>query len=150
MKVIIISDTHHHAHNGNQLHMNYQVDFLIKLNEYIKDNEIDYLLHLGDVFDKKTILDKKTAVIFTELYNNIRKNLVYKRIIFIAGNHDQYYANDNKFNALRILFSNDIIVDERVNVINNLVFSPWINKNNLEEVTSDIEFYNKSGNYLFG
>ena len=150
MKVAIITDTHHGCHSNNQLHLDYQIDFLKKLNDYIKDNEIEYLIHLGDVFDKKTILDKKTAVIFTELYNNIRKSLVFSKIIFIAGNHDQYYANDNKFNALRILFPNDIIVDERVNVINNLVFSPWVNKNNLVEITSDINEYNKSGNYLFG
>jgi DNA repair exonuclease SbcCD nuclease subunit len=57
MKIVLITDTHFGARSDNTVILDYFDKFFEDVFfPYIKNNDIDYVCHLGDVFDKRKII----------------------------------------------------------------------------------------------
>ena len=67
-----------------------------------KENNIDTLIHLGDVVDRRKFINHNTAHNFKKVFFNKLDELNIDTHIII-GNHDTYYKNTNEVNALQNL-----------------------------------------------
>ncbi len=144
-KVLIITDTHWGVRNDSPVFLDYfkrSVDeFLIP---YITENGIKHIIHLGDLVDRRKYINVLThsrlRTDFLEPINELCEMHI------IAGNHDEYYKDTYRVNAL------DEFVSERYDniktystptelVIDGCKFFllPWITKDNERSVYDDIE-----------
>ena len=61
----------------------------------------------------------------------------------ILGNHDVYYRNTNEINSIRELFSNDLTLYEKPEVVNfdglDIALLPWVNKTNKDQCVEFIK-----------
>ena len=111
---------------------------------YLEENNIKVVFHLGDAFDNRKGIDYWALKWAKENVYDKFKDLgvtVYN----IVGNHDTYYKNTNKVNAI------DTLLEEYDNVIKvstpkeftvdgcDFLMMPWICADNQEEVFSVIE-----------
>lgn len=142
-KIAIVTDTHFGARNGSIDILNNQKEFFIsQFLPYLKENNIDTIIHAGDVFDNRKTQDMR---IVTEWKNLIQKTLNdgFKWHIII-GNHDTYYKNTNSINSAELclpIHKNLKIYRESTNVkINDIdmCFVSWINEENYEHTMSVI------------
>lgn len=98
-KVLIIGDTHWGVRNDSPVFLDYfkrSVDeFLIP---HIKENEIKHIIHLGDLVDRRKYINvlthSKLRTDFLEPLNELCN------VHIIAGNHDEYFKDTYKVNAL--------------------------------------------------
>jgi predicted phosphodiesterase len=146
MKIALITDTHFGARNDN-LAFN---DYFYKFWEdtffpYLKENNIDTVIHLGDVMDRRKFVSYKIAKDFRQRFiqpfvdNNINLHM-------LVGNHDTFYKNTNDVNSLSEL------VEDRysgINVYPNpttvdfdgtpLCLIPWICADNYADTMNHIK-----------
>ena len=137
-KIGLLTDTHYGARKGSQLFHNYFEEFYENtFFPVLDDNNVDTLVHLGDVYDtRKGIdywsLDWSKRVVFDPLRERGIK------VYLIVGNHDIYYRNSLKLNSLRMNlreYDNITIIDEPQD-IGNIFMVPWICEDNAQ-VTFD-------------
>ena len=143
MKIALITDTHFGARNDSIIFN----DFFYKFWEetffpYLQNNNIDVVVHLGDVMDRRKFVSYKIAQDFREKFLQIfdDNNIHLKMIV---GNHDIYYRNTNNVNSLNELvgrhpygrYNNIYIYDECVTLDFDdvpIMLIPWINNENFE------------------
>lgn len=105
MKIAIITDTHAGIRNDNKFLKLRQEQFYKEVFfPYIDKHNIQQLIHLGDVFDRRKYVNFDTL----GWWNRVFMDELNKRNIscdFIAGNHDTYYKSSNEVNSLRELYS---------------------------------------------
>ncbi len=103
MKIALLNDTHFGARNDSPAFLDYFMRFYNEIFfPYVKDNDIKTLIHLGDVVDRRKFINFKTAHTFRQDF----MHRLYKEGIdthIILGNHDTYYKNTNKVNAINEL-----------------------------------------------
>lgn len=91
-KVVIINDQHYGVRNDEEAFARQQAKFDKVLFEYIQKNDIKYLLHAGDLLDRRKYINfktlKNTRVNFLEILDDIGCETH-----IIPGNHDQYFKN---------------------------------------------------------
>ena len=145
MKIAIITDTHYGARKGADYIHSYFKNFYDNIFfPYLEKNNIDTIIHMGDVFDSRKSIDYQSLewskrVVFEPL----KKYKVYA----ITGNHDAYYKNTNKVNSPELLLKDydNIITYSKPIEINvgglDILLLPWINSENFEESK---EFINNS------
>ena len=105
MKIALLNDTHFGCRNDSPHFMDYQNRFYDELFfPYLKENNIKHLIHLGDVVDRRKFINYRIAHNFQEKF---WKRLYDMRIDthIILGNHDTYYKNTNRVNALQQLIT---------------------------------------------
>src|SRR6056300_1487692 len=105
MKIALLNDTHFGVRNDSPAFMEYQVDFYDnQFFPYLEENNINTLIHLGDVTDRRKFINFKTASVFREKFF---KRLWHMKIDthIIVGNHDTYYKNTNEVNSVTELFT---------------------------------------------
>jgi DNA repair exonuclease SbcCD nuclease subunit len=153
-KVALITDTHIGLRNSSPYFLNKQKQFFEEIFfPTIDQEEIDTVIHLGDVFDKQTnikftVFDEATKFFFDEI---AKRKLDFH---IIVGNHDCPYRNTNTPNAPELLLKRgyDFHVYDgptEVNIKgNNFCFIPWVNVENTVATNQLIEKTN--ANYLFG
>ena len=115
MKILLITDQHFGVRNDNQVFIEkYQEFYSETVLPFIDKNKIEHVICLGDVFDKrKSInflsLDAARKMWFDPLRD---RGITMDTLI---GNHDIYYKNTLKVNALDHLLGEY----ENINVIND-------------------------------
>jgi DNA repair exonuclease SbcCD nuclease subunit len=149
MKLGIIGDIHIGAQENNENFLKYQEESLKFAYNKFRENNIEHIVYLGDVFDKRRQVSFKTLKFFQEIFEN--DSFTH---YMLAGNHDCYYKDTNEINSLDLLlndYDNVKVVSQLPQEIiiqdESFLFTPWINKSNLEE-SEEIISKNKS-KYMF-
>jgi len=100
MKIALITDTHFGARNDNLAFNEYFYQFWENIFfPYLKDNNIDTVIHLGDVMDRRKFVSYKIAQDFRQRF--IQKFVdMGVNLHMLVGNHDTFYKNTNDVNSL--------------------------------------------------
>jgi len=156
MRVALITDTHFGLRGNSPYFLNRQKEFFEKVFfPEIDKRGIDTIIHLGDVFDKRPLIN---FVVLNECKNFFFKEIEKRnlRTIFIVGNHDCPFRDTNFPNSVRLLLSETSY--EKYEVYDSpttvdvggyeICLIPWVNKQNASETKRLIETTNSK--YLFG
>jgi DNA repair exonuclease SbcCD nuclease subunit len=97
---------------------------------YMQENNIKTIIHLGDLFDNRILID---ISFLNDFIDKFLKLLEENDITFITivGNHDIYYKNTLDVSMIKYLdkFYNKIIVIDKIISVNGITFMPWIINN---------------------
>tara|TARA_Y100000996_G_scaffold299679_1_gene237471 strand:- start:3561 stop:4637 length:1077 start_codon:yes stop_codon:yes gene_type:complete len=105
MKLALINDTHFGARNDSLAFNHYFFKFYDEVFfPYLEENNINTLVHLGDIVDRRKFINYNTLRDFREkfVYRLGRMNIDTHVIV---GNHDTYWKNTNEINSMTELFS---------------------------------------------
>lgn len=141
MKVAILNDTHCGIRNSSEIFMEYQSRFYTDVFfPYLKEHNIKKILHLGDYYENRTSIN------FKALHHNRRIFLDKLRdygihMDIIPGNHDCYFKNTNRLNALKELlghYMSEVRIIEEPEVVDydgcKVALLPWINSENEKRI----------------
>ena len=145
MKIAIISDTHAGCRNSSDIFINYQRRFYEEIFfPYLKEHNIAELIHLGDYYDNRKIVNIKAIDANRNMFLQPMKDAgINMRII--PGNHDIYFKSTNEVCSLNELmwgYDNIEIVSKPAEVDYDgckIALVPWINNNNYAEFMSFIK-----------
>jgi len=124
MKILFLTDTHLRSSNPKNRKDDFQETLeekLIEITQIVDENDIDYVIHGGDLFDRPD-----TSVLTVTRYANIIKR-IKKPIYIISGNHDIFGLNPatldrtmlgllGNLNFLNIIRDGDKIILEKDNI----------------------------------
>ena len=140
MQIAVINDSHFGVRNDAAVILQHQRKFFEEqFFPYLEKNNIDTILHLGDLFDRRKYVNYKTLqqvqhFFFDYLYQNDIKMYI------IAGNHDVYYKDTNDVNSLRLIanqYPNIYVIDHSPEVLTfdqiDIGCVPWICKENQDQ-----------------
>lgn len=141
MKIALICDTHFGAKNDDQNFASYINDFYANtFFPYLIKNNINHIIHLGDIMDRRKYVSYLTARQFRENFIQpvLKNNMILDLII---GNHDTYFKHTNNLNSMKELVHgkgyNNITIIEDPTVHhaykNKIMYVPWINEENAEQ-----------------
>lgn len=137
-KVACINDTHWACRKSSKLFQDYFELFYKNIFfPTLEKENIKTILHLGDAFDNRRIIDfdglEWTQRVVLEPLKKYETHM-------IVGNHDIFFRNSNKLNSPTLLlqqYSNIHVYSEpteaRVEGL-DILFIPWINQENEESV----------------
>jgi DNA repair exonuclease SbcCD nuclease subunit len=141
VKIAILNDTHCGIRNSSEIFMEYQSRFYTDVFfPYLKEHNIKKILHLGDYYENRTSIN------FKALHHNRRIFLDKLRdygihMDIIPGNHDCYFKNTNRLNALKELlghYMSEVRIIEEPEVVDydgcKVALLPWINNENEKRV----------------
>lgn len=143
MKLLLITDTHLGIRAGNEAVERYQAEFFKEqLFPYILENinHIDRIVHLGDLFDQRKYISFKTLDFWYDNFIGPINDFLIP-IDLIIGNHDCTYKESNSLNSPKLLlkeYTNFSVFEEPVEV-EDCLYLPWINKENLEQSSHAIK-----------
>lgn len=145
-KIAMITDTHWGVRNDSPIFLDY---FKKCVDEFflptIKEQKADFIIHLGDLVDRRKYVNINTAYrLRTDFLEPIDDLGIDMRII--AGNHDEYYKDTHKINALEELVGaryDNIFVHSKPVTKNfdgfEVLLLPWITKDNEVETLEAIK-----------
>lgn len=144
-KIAILGDTHFGVRNDSSIfHIHYENFYKNIFFPYLKDNNIDVVIQVGDLFDKRNNVSFKTLSESRRYFFDImEKNKI--TLIALLGNHDVFYKNTIKVNSPSLLlgeYSNvNIIKEFSTERIYNVDFDfvPWICDENNDLIIHEIE-----------
>ena len=139
-KIALINDTHLGCRNDNPNYHEYIYKFWEEqFFPYIEQNNIDTIIHLGDVLDRRKYVNFKTLQDFNE---RIVKRLNDYNVHIIVGNHDTYYKNTNNVNAPQELLSQYHVYSQPTKVTiddMNMLMIPWVTPENYDKTKMMLE-----------
>jgi len=142
-KLAIITDTHYCARKSSKLFRDYFELFYKNIFFPTLEKEgIKTVLHLGDAFDNRRSIDFD-GLEWTQRV--VLEPLKKYEVHMITGNHDIFLRNSNKLNSPSLLlqqYKNIHVYQDPIEVnIEGLdiLFIPWINTENEEEVYKAVE-----------
>ena len=144
MKIALINDTHWGARNDSPAFIDYFNRFYNEIFfPYLQQNNINTIVHLGDVVDRRKFINHNTAHNFKLNFWD-KVDLLNIDTHVIIGNHDTYYKNTNEINALQnlnISFNTKVYTScETVNFDGlDILFIPWICDANMEDSLHNID-----------
>ena len=144
MKIALVTDTHAGIRGDSDTFMEYQVKFWDNVFfPYLEKHDIDTIVHLGDITDRRKWINYKTLHRFRKLVNKMKSKYDLHVII---GNHDTYFKNTNEINSMDCLFDEGIRVYSeptevylRAELYDPILFVPWINAGNHDKTMQMIE-----------
>lgn len=151
MKAILLGDIHFDVANGNQNVLENQLNFFkLQLFPYMKENNINTIIQLGDLMDNRNKVSVNVMYYLrNDFFNYMKDNNI--TLYTIIGNHDIYHKDTRKINSL-LLFDD---IYDNFNVVNDiqtieidgkkLLFVPWV----LPDEQHNFENY-LDVNYIFG
>ena len=137
MKFAILNDTHCGIRNSSDIFLDNADKFYSELFfPYLIDNNINHIVHLGDIFDNRKFINFRALHRHRKMFlNKLREYKITMDII--PGNHDTYYKNTNDLNSLKELLGHftdciNIIMEPTVMNYDGLDFAllPWIAQDN--------------------
>ena len=154
-KIALITDTHWGVRNDSPIFLDY---FKKCVDEFflpiIDKQHIDTIIHLGDLVDRRKYININTAHrLRTDFLEPIHQRAINLHII--AGNHDEYYKDTYKVNAL-----NELVGERYFNITTystpreievygcEILLMPWITKDNEAESFDAIK--NSTSSILMG
>jgi DNA repair exonuclease SbcCD nuclease subunit len=155
MKFAILNDTHCGIRNSSDIFLDNADKFYSELFfPYLIDNNINHIVHLGDIFDNRKFINFRALHRHRKMFlNKLREYKITMDII--PGNHDTYYKNTNDLNSLKELLGHftdviNIIMEPTVMNYDGLDFAllPWIAPDNEEKSLDFIK--NTKALYLGG
>ena len=144
MQIAILNDTHAGVRNSSDIFINYQAAFYTDVFfPYLLENNIKHIVHLGDYYEHRRFINFKALnANRVHFLDKLREYGITMDII--PGNHDVYYKNTNKLNALKELlghYMNEVSILEDPVVMDydgmKVGLVPWINQ---ENETQCVEF----------
>ena len=132
MKILLITDQHFGVRNDNVAYINMYKKFYCEIViPFIKAHNVDNIINLGDTFDKRKSINFLSLDAAREMwFDPLRKMGV--QMTTLIGNHDIYYKNTLRVNAIRELLGEyeNINIIESPTTINfdgtDILFIPWI------------------------
>ena len=148
MKIVLLNDSHFGARNDSLIFDDYFHKFYDKIFfPYIKEHNIKTLIHLGDVVDRRKYINYRIAHNFRHKFlQRLWDEKIDTHII--VGNHDIYFRNTNKINAVQELCTtpdgqHEPWIYEEPKVVDfdglKLLMLPWINPENEEQSLKTLE-----------
>ena len=139
MKIALLNDTHFGARNDSNIFDEYFYKFYDNVFfPYLEKNNIKTLIHLGDIVDRRKYINYRIAHNFRHKFmQRLWQDKIDTHIII--GNHDIYYRNTNKVNAVQELCTapdgiNEPFIYEDTKVVDfdgtKILMCPWINPEN--------------------
>lgn len=137
-KIAVITDTHFGTRNDSPVFYKYfekSLDFFFAT---LEEQGVKYVIHGGDLFDRRKYLNFVTAKFTREHFlSRLVKNGIETHII--CGNHDHYYKDSCSVNSLTEMIEGRF---ENIHVYNwaedvtvagmEFLFIPWITKENAD------------------
>lgn len=146
-KVAVINDTHFGIKNGNDVFIDYMLDFFEnQFFPYCLKHGIKEIVHAGDFFDhRKYINFKALQKVNDRFLSKLREYGMLMHII--PGNHDVYWKQTNRLNAIELILSRDwsdvvkiyMEPDDIQFGDTSVAVLPWVTDDNLVECTKFIE-----------
>jgi|TARA_B110000858_G_scaffold198528_1_gene266271 DNA repair exonuclease SbcCD nuclease subunit len=138
MKIALITDTHIGARNDSlQFHEYFDKFYTEFFFPYLKENNIQKIIHLGDLFDRRKYINFNSLYLSKKYLFDVLERDGYE-FHCIVGNHDVTYKNTNRVNAPTLLLGEypGLHVYEEPTVTNfgglDILMMPWINSENYE------------------
>jgi UDP-2,3-diacylglucosamine pyrophosphatase LpxH len=141
-KAVILNDTHFGYKGDSPLVNDYFIKFFeTQLFPFIEENKIQYVFHLGDLFDRRKYINFRTLNQVRERVLDVFEKLGTENHI-ICGNHDTFFRNNNELNSLNELLSKykNWNVYSKPTLLNFgptkeycVALLPWINSDNEQE-----------------
>lgn len=140
MKIALLCDTHAGARSDSKTLLEHQANFFSNIFfPYLKENNIDTVLHLGDIFDRRKYINFYTLKRWKEFFFNELKNQNIE-MHAILGNHDVFFTNTNDVNSVALLLNEYDNIHIYENDVVHLDFGstriamcPWLTKENSEK-----------------
>lgn len=128
-EICLCSDLHFGVRKNNEVFLRSQTRFFVdQLVPYLKENKIDTIMILGDLFDNRSSTNIK---VLNGVHDIFKKHLKDFKVYVLVGNHDCYYNSSVEINSLKFLdeFENVTLI-EKITSINfdgvEIVMVPWI------------------------
>lgn len=153
MLVAILGDSHFGVRGDSPyFHRHFKTFYDNIFFPYLKEHNIQHVIQLGDVFDRRKFVNYQTLDhCKTYFFNTVDSNY---QAWLLVGNHDTYYKNTNKVNSLNLLL-NEYKNIKQVHTPTEINFDglevllvPWICQDNYIEVMRAME--NTKAQVLFG
>lgn len=145
MTIALITDQHFQARKTSKQFHDYFLEFYNNVFfPYLEKNNIKTLIDLGDTFDNRNFLDP-TAIDWAKrnYYDRLRELNIDHHVI--VGNHTSKLKNTNKISSVDLIlreYDNITIYKEATEVVLHdlqILFIPWINKENEAETIQKIQ-----------
>lgn len=99
MKLALLTDTHFGIYKASDTFLKSQLDFFEnQLFPYLRDNEIDTIIHLGDLFDNRVNINVK---VMNSVYSLLSEKGSDFKWFIIKGNHDQFFKLREDIHSLK-------------------------------------------------
>tara|TARA_R100000742_G_C4273708_1_gene93367 strand:+ start:226 stop:1266 length:1041 start_codon:yes stop_codon:yes gene_type:complete len=145
MRVAVITDQHFGCRKNSKLFHDYFLEFYENVFfPTIEKEGITTVIDMGDTFDSRKGIDFSALTWAKDNYFD-RLQKLGCRVITIVGNHTAYYKNTNNVNAVDLLLREydnvEVLAETQELEIDglNILFIPWINKENEEQTLKAIE-----------
>lgn len=148
-KVMLITDTHFGIKSDAPIFYEYFNKFLDNVFfPTLECNNIDKIIHLGDVFDRRKNVNFATLTWARQAFFDRIQDIATMDIII--GNHDTFYKNTNNLNSPDLLLTDypNIRIFHENHQEDNLLYIPWITQENQKETLKTIS--NSSANIALG
>ena len=144
MKILLTGDWHVGTRGDSNIYLKIFNDWIDKfLIPTIKNENVECLCVLGDIFDNRNSLSPKSIKVAINAFKKIHAKYPKLRIILICGNHDIYYKNTRDVNSLEIIYEKvpniEIILTQKDIEIDGKIFRmcPWpVNNEEVDELFS--------------
>jgi DNA repair exonuclease SbcCD nuclease subunit len=143
-QIAILGDTHFGARGDNpHFHKHFKKFYDEVFFPYLRKNNIEYVIQLGDVFDRRKFVNYQTLKSAQEYFFE-PLNKEFKSWLLV-GNHDTYYKNTNEVNSLSLLLNQYKNIHQVHDACEagfdgvSILMVPWISQDNYTDILKDME-----------
>lgn len=130
MRYCLIADTHFGVNNNERAFHDSNERFFSEIFfPLLKKVKIDRVVHLGDVYHNRQSLNWYSAERSRKYFFEPLRDYP---VDVIAGNHDLYFKHTSSTSSLNeiVKFYDNIRVFDQATEVNDILYIPWINKEN--------------------